>query len=89
MEQPSILVKILHSIPHVNYTFRRVNDTFNPDSDVYLEVSTVAPITYTHITVMLMHVVLGSRGGSHLQSGALNESCVGCFTSENSSEFPT
>jgi len=40
MEQPSILVKILHSIPHVNYTFRRVNDTFNPDSDVYLEVST-------------------------------------------------
>nr|NP_001245460.1 uncharacterized protein Dmel_CG3638, isoform F [Drosophila melanogaster]NP_726721.1 uncharacterized protein Dmel_CG3638, isoform B [Drosophila melanogaster]AOQ10740.1 CG3638-RB [synthetic construct]AAN09038.1 uncharacterized protein Dmel_CG3638, isoform B [Drosophila melanogaster]ABX00748.1 LD15133p [Drosophila melanogaster]AFH07175.1 uncharacterized protein Dmel_CG3638, isoform F [Drosophila melanogaster] len=37
MEQPSILVKILHSIPHVNYTFRRVNDTFNPDSDVYLE----------------------------------------------------
>lgn len=43
MEQPSILVKILHSIPHVNYTFRRVNDTFNPDSDVYLEVSTRAP----------------------------------------------
>lgn len=41
MEQPSILVKILHSIPHVNYTFRRVNDTFNPDSDVYLEVSTI------------------------------------------------
>jgi len=39
-QQPSILVKILHSIPHVNYTFRRVNDTFNPDSDVYLEVST-------------------------------------------------
>ncbi|EDV92450.1 GH24927 [Drosophila grimshawi] len=37
MEQPSILVKILHSIPHVNYTFRRVNDTFNLDSDVYLE----------------------------------------------------
>lgn len=39
MEQPSILVRILHSIPHVNYTFQRVNDTFNPDSDVYLEVS--------------------------------------------------
>ncbi|XP_037900104.1 protein tweety-2-like isoform X2 [Glossina fuscipes] len=37
MEQPSILVRILHSIPHVNYTFCRVNDTFNPDSDVYLE----------------------------------------------------
>ncbi|XP_061400793.1 protein tweety-2-like isoform X1 [Musca vetustissima] len=37
MEQPSILVRILHSIPHVNYTFQRVNDTFNPDSDVYLE----------------------------------------------------
>lgn len=40
MEQPSRLVTILHSIPHLNYTFRRVNDTFNPDSDVYLEVST-------------------------------------------------
>ncbi|BFG00267.1 hormone receptor 4 [Drosophila madeirensis] len=37
MEQPNILVKILHSVPHVNYTFRRVNDTFNPDSDIYLE----------------------------------------------------
>ncbi|XP_055857390.1 protein tweety-2-like isoform X1 [Episyrphus balteatus] len=37
MDQPSILVRILHAIPHVNYTFRRVNDTFNPDSDIYLE----------------------------------------------------
>lgn len=50
MEQPSILVKILHSIPHVNYTFRRVNDTFNPDSDVYLEVSAI------HIQLKLNYI---------------------------------
>ncbi|CAD7087480.1 unnamed protein product [Hermetia illucens] len=37
MDQPSILVRILHSVPHVNATFQRVNDTFNPDSEVYLE----------------------------------------------------
>ncbi|XP_055389212.1 protein tweety-2-like isoform X2 [Condylostylus longicornis] len=37
LDQPSILSRVLHSIPHVNITFRHVNDTFDPDSDVYLE----------------------------------------------------
>lgn len=39
MEQPatSFLVELLHSVPHINITLHRVNDTFNPSSTVYIE----------------------------------------------------
>uniref|UniRef100_A0A182VRQ5 Protein tweety homolog n=1 Tax=Anopheles minimus TaxID=112268 RepID=A0A182VRQ5_9DIPT len=36
---PSFLVQLLHSVPHINITLHRVNDTFNPNSTVYTEVS--------------------------------------------------
>lgn len=41
MEPPSplFIVRLLHSIPHINITLHRVNDTFNLKSDIYLEVS--------------------------------------------------
>ncbi|XP_037036928.1 protein tweety-2 isoform X1 [Bradysia coprophila] len=34
---PSLLVKLLHSVPHVNITLHVVNNTFNPNSNVYIE----------------------------------------------------
>uniref|UniRef100_A0A182HTY3 Protein tweety homolog n=1 Tax=Anopheles arabiensis TaxID=7173 RepID=A0A182HTY3_ANOAR len=34
---PSFLVQLLHSVPHINITLHRVNDTFNPNSTVYTE----------------------------------------------------
>ncbi|KAL1396549.1 hypothetical protein pipiens_010452 [Culex pipiens pipiens] len=39
MEQPAtpFLVELLHSVPHINITLHRVNDTFNPSSTVYIE----------------------------------------------------
>lgn len=37
--QPSILVRLIHSVPHINTTFNFVNDTFEPKSLVYREVS--------------------------------------------------
>lgn len=37
--QPSILVRLVHSVPHVNITMQRVNSTFDPRSVIYKEVS--------------------------------------------------
>lgn len=35
---PPRLSRLLHALPHVNVTLHRVNDTFAPNSPVYLEV---------------------------------------------------
>lgn len=37
--QPSILVRLVHSVPHINVTLNRVNSTFDPKSIIYKEVS--------------------------------------------------
>lgn len=37
--QPSILVRLVHSVPHVNISMQRVNSTFDPRSVIYKEVS--------------------------------------------------
>lgn len=37
--QPSILVRLVHSVPHINVTLDRVNSTFDPRSVAYKEVS--------------------------------------------------
>lgn len=37
--QPSILVRLVHSIPHINATLNCVNSTFDPKSVIYKEVS--------------------------------------------------
>lgn len=34
-----LLAKILHSLPHLNITFHRTNNTFRPTDEIYLEVS--------------------------------------------------
>lgn len=41
MEPPNLLVRLLHSVPHVNISLHPVNSTFNPKSSVYIEVSFV------------------------------------------------
>ncbi|XP_055305610.1 protein tweety-2 isoform X2 [Sitodiplosis mosellana] len=35
--QPSILVRLVHSVPHINVTLNRVNSTFDPRSVIYKE----------------------------------------------------
>lgn len=38
--QPPVLVKFLHSFPHLDFTFKKLNSShFNPDSQLYVEVS--------------------------------------------------
>lgn len=59
MDQPSILVRILHFIPHVNITFRKVNDTFNPDSEIYIEsLSILASIPAALLILSLLGLLL-------------------------------
>ena len=36
--RPPPLAKFFHALPHVNISLHLVNSTFNPDSDIYLEV---------------------------------------------------
>lgn len=36
---PSILVRLVHSVPHFNTTFSRVDPSFDPRSAIYKEVS--------------------------------------------------
>lgn len=36
--EKSIIVQILHSIPHINVSLNFVNSTFNPNSSAYIEV---------------------------------------------------
>lgn len=42
VEQPSILVRLVHSVPHINITLHRVNNTFDPKSVIYVEVSVIS-----------------------------------------------
>lgn len=37
--EKSIIVQLLHSIPHINVSLHFVNSTFNPNSKAYIEVS--------------------------------------------------
>lgn len=41
--KPTALAKIFHKLPHLNITLHFVNATFIPDSETYLEVSTMFP----------------------------------------------
>ena len=37
-----LIAKLLHALPHYNITFHRINNTFRPSNDVYLEVIKLA-----------------------------------------------
>lgn len=34
-----VIAKLLHTLPHYNITFHRINNTFRPNDEIYLEVS--------------------------------------------------
>lgn len=62
--QPSILVRLVHSVPHINVTLNRVNSTFDPKSIIYKEVSIrnlvdvfriVGNVTLIHINKINQH----------------------------------
>lgn len=60
--KPPRLSQFLHALPHINVTLHRVNDTFAPDSPVYLEVSRTIPISYSVHPIVAYHHT-GWKGG--------------------------
>lgn len=34
-----VIAKLLHALPHYNITFHKINSTFRPNDEIYLEVS--------------------------------------------------
>lgn len=61
MEQPAptFLVELLHSVPHINITLHRVNDTFNPGSTVYIEsLGILASIPAALLIISLVFLLL-------------------------------
>ncbi|XP_058126799.1 protein tweety-2-like isoform X2 [Anopheles coustani] len=56
---PSFLVQLLHSVPHINITLHRVNDTFNPNSTVYIEsLGILASIPAALLIISLVFLLL-------------------------------
>lgn len=53
MNQPSILVRLVHSVPHINVSLDRVNSTFDPKSVVYKEVSST--IAFVIQSIVFVH----------------------------------
>lgn len=49
-----LIAKLLHALPHYNITFHRINNTFRPSNDVYLEVCMETTIvTYMYIIAVI------------------------------------
>ncbi|VVC86575.1 unnamed protein product [Leptidea sinapis] len=57
---PPRLSRVLHSLPHINVTLHRVNDTFAPGSPIYLE-----------ITLMILSVLCCGAIGSGILEEAM------------------
>lgn len=51
--QPSILVRLVHSVPHINVTLDRVNSTFDPRSVAYKEVSKTIAVWFSLLLLLL------------------------------------
>lgn len=34
-----VIAKLLHALPHYNISFHKINSTFRPNDEIYLEVS--------------------------------------------------
>ena len=50
--EPSWLIRFFHSIPHVDFSFQRVNATFNLESSKYKEVD----IWELLLNLLLLHI---------------------------------
>ncbi|XP_060802913.1 protein tweety isoform X2 [Amyelois transitella] len=61
---PPRLSRLLHSVPHINVTLHRVNDTFAPNSPVYLEslgiIGTI-PGAWLILTMLVLLIYLMTR----------------------------
>jgi hypothetical protein len=57
--RPPPLAKFFHALPHVNISLHLVNSTFNPDSDIYLEVM----IVYIYLFIYTFYEVLRKYPG--------------------------
>ncbi|XP_021704383.1 protein tweety-2 isoform X2 [Aedes aegypti] len=56
---PGFLVELLHSVPHINITLHRVNDTFNPNSSIYIEsLGILASIPAALLIISLVFLLL-------------------------------
>lgn len=36
-----MIAKLLHALPHYNITFHKINSTFRPNDEIYLEVKNI------------------------------------------------
>ncbi|XP_055708757.1 protein tweety-2 [Phlebotomus papatasi] len=59
MEPPSMIVRLLHSVPRFNITLHRVSNAFNPNSDSYIEsLGILASIPAAVLIVSLIGLLL-------------------------------
>lgn len=68
--QPSILVRLVHSVPHINVTLDRVNSTFDPRSVAYKEVSITIAVSISLFCVWLLLQIGLTHIGSCICSGS-------------------
>lgn len=50
--QKPFIAELLHSIPHINISLQLVNSTFNPNSDIYIEVSALNINITFHVSLI-------------------------------------
>lgn len=43
-----VIAKLLHALPHYNITFHKINSTFRPNDEIYLEVREELCIPYRY-----------------------------------------
>ncbi|XP_044732354.1 protein tweety isoform X3 [Chrysoperla carnea] len=61
---PTVLAQLLHSLPHLNVSCHRVNSTFNPQSDIYLEslgILSSIPAAWLILTLAALLLYLATR----------------------------
>ena len=62
--EPSLWAKWFHSVPHMNITFHAVDDTFNPDNELYKEslgILASIPAAWLLATLVILLIYLCTR----------------------------
>ncbi|XP_031632317.1 protein tweety-2 isoform X2 [Contarinia nasturtii] len=76
--QPSILVRLVHSVPHINVTLNRVNSTFDPKSIIYKEslgILASIPAGLLLISLIGLLLYLLTRCCDHTTSKLQSQAC--------------
>ncbi|XP_067005957.1 protein tweety [Anabrus simplex] len=61
---PTIIARFFHAFPHLNISLHRVNDTFTPESDIYLESLGILgsiPAAWLILTLLVLLIYLLTR----------------------------